>query len=646
MFQNRCFVWCVAFVAAVAFLSVADSQAVPSEKELQLISVLQSNAPAAEKAITCKRLAIYGTQEAVPALAPLLADEQLSSWARIPLEVIPGPAADGALREAMGKVQGKLLVGVINSIAFRRDVQAVNALVEKLKDADADVASAAAVALGCIGGDQAAGVLEQALANVSPAVRPAVAEGCVRCAEQYLAQAKTAQAKKLYDAVCMADVPKQRILDATRGAILARGASGVSFLVEQLTSADKGRLGIGLRTARELPGQDVTEALAAAMGRLSPERQPLLLLAIADRKDAAVLPAVVKAAQNGSTELRTAAVGALVHVGDISCVPVLLNAAVQDDAQLAQTAKMTLAKLPGKDVEADLLARLPQATGKTRRVLIELAAYRQLDGALSAIGQSIEDPDAGIRGAAIQAIGVLGGIQQVTDLVTLAQKTRQPGDIEKALLAVSARSGQASVPKLQPLMQTNDPALRIVGMRAMAIVGGPDALAAVKSALADKEEEVQDEAVRTLSTWPNKWTQDSAAGEVLLTLAKSGKKTSHQVLGLRGYLAYLRGDRSLAGADKMAKINDLLGLIQRPEEERLAIAVLGGVEAPGALELLTKFAADPPVAEEAYSAIVSVAGKNVQGVSVEQRRSALQTVVEKSKNAGTRRRAEELLKKI
>jgi HEAT repeat protein len=307
---------------------------------------------------------------------------------------------------------------------------------------------------------------------------------------------------------------------------------------------------------------------------------------------------------------------------------------------------MTLAKLPGKDVDTDLLTRLPQATGKTRRVLIELAAYRQLEGALPAIGQSIEDSDAGIRAAAIQAIGVLGGIQQVTDLVTLAQKTRQPGDIEKALLAVSARSGQASVPKLQPLMQSKDPALRIVGMRAMAIVGGPDALAAVKSAIADKEEEVQDEAVRTLSTWPNKWTQDSAAGEVLLTLAKSGKKTSHQVLGLRGYLQYLRGDKSLAGADKMAKINDLLGLIQRPEEERLAIAVLSGVEAPGALEMLTKFAADPAVAEEACSAIVTLAGKNVQGVSADQRRSALQTVVEKSKDARTKRRAEELLKRI
>ena len=81
-----------------------------------------------------------------------MTDPELASWARIALEAIPGPAADAALREAMDKVQGKLLVGVINSIAVRRDPKAVSALVKKLKDTDPDVASAAAVALGRIGG--------------------------------------------------------------------------------------------------------------------------------------------------------------------------------------------------------------------------------------------------------------------------------------------------------------------------------------------------------------------------------------------------------------------------------------------------------------------------------------------------------------
>ncbi|MGE5294620.1 MAG: HEAT repeat domain-containing protein [Solirubrobacterales bacterium] len=650
MRKNRYFVWCVALVATAALLTTiagaAEGQNGPSEKELKLISVLQSDAPAAEKAITCKRLAVYGTQEAVPAIAPLLENEQLSSWARIALEAIPGPAADAALRDAMGKVQGRLLVGVINSIGVRRDAQAVNGLAEKLKDVDADVASAAAVALGCIGGDEAAGILQPALASVSAAVRPAVAEGCVRCAEKYLAQDKSEQAKKLYDAVCVADVPKQRILDATRGAILSRGLAGVPFLVEQLTSADKGRVGIGLRTARELPGEDVTKALAASMDKLNAERQPLLLLALSDRKDAGVLPVIVKVAQSGSTPLRTTAAGVLVRVGNVSSLPVLLEAAVQEDAGLVQAAKTTLAKLPGKDVDDDLVARLSQATGKTRQVLIETMGRRLLDGALPAIVQSLGDSDAGIRTAAVQTIGILGGTDQVDDLVKLAEKTKERGDIEKALQAVADRSGVACTPHLQPLVKSSDAGLRMVGLHAMAIVGGPDGLAAVKAAVDDKDENVQDEAVRTLSTWPNNWPQDAAAADVLLTVAKSGKKTSHQVLALRGYLQYLRGDKTLAGGDKVAKINSVLGLIQRPEEKRQAIAVVGGIEVPGVLETLTKFATDPAVTEEACSAIVYLAARNVQGVSAEQRRSALQTVVEKSANAGTKGKAQEMLKSL
>ena len=74
-------------------------------------------------------------------LAALLPDKELTSWARTALEVIPDPAADDALRSAMATLQGRTLIGVINSIGFRRDAQAVPGLTGRLKDADADVAS-------------------------------------------------------------------------------------------------------------------------------------------------------------------------------------------------------------------------------------------------------------------------------------------------------------------------------------------------------------------------------------------------------------------------------------------------------------------------------------------------------------------------
>lgn len=58
------------------------------QREQKLIGVLKSGT-AAEQAMACKELAIYGTKDAVASLAPLLADERLASWARIALEAIP-----------------------------------------------------------------------------------------------------------------------------------------------------------------------------------------------------------------------------------------------------------------------------------------------------------------------------------------------------------------------------------------------------------------------------------------------------------------------------------------------------------------------------------------------------------------------------
>jgi len=647
---KRYFIWCVLLLTVVAgTVTIAQDRAAADAKQRELIAVLQSDAPKADKAIACKQLTIYGTEAAVPALAPLLADMELASWARIPLEAIPGPLADAAFRNALGELKGRLLIGTINSIGVRRDAQAVDALIQKLGDSDVAVASAAAVALGHIGGDQAAQALTQALSDAPAGARSDVAIGCILCAEQDLAAGKTAAAVKLYDTVRQADVPNQRHLEAIRGAILARGSDGVPLLVEQLESTDKEKLGIGLRAARELPGRDVTETLAKELNRLAPDRRPLLLLALADRHDEAVLPIVLNAAQKGSQDLRLTAIDILIRLGEVSCVPALLEIATAGDAELSAAAAETLVRLADKKVDADLLARLPEAKGKMRQTLIELAAQRQIAGALPAMVASLQDSDAGIRNAAVEAVGILGQDPQVADLVKLLQTTKNSQEraaIEKALLAVSGRCGATCIPHLLPLTQSDDNALHMIGLHALAIVGGPDALAQVKAAMDSKETAVQDEAVRILSTWPNNWPQDAEAGEILLTLAESDMKMSHQVLGLRGYLQYVRGNDQLANAEKVARIKDLLTHIQRPEERRRAIAVLGEIPTTGALELLTSFTQDPAVAEEAYSALVNLAGGRRSGLSRQQRQAALQTVLDKSKNDGTRQRAQQALSRM
>jgi HEAT repeat protein len=645
------------FGAAVLFLALTraslaadSSQESAADKQRKLIAILKSDAPPQDKAIPCKQLAIYGDKDAVPVLAPLLANKDLASWARIALQAIPGPEADAALREALPKLQGNLLIGVMNSIGVRRDAKAVDGLAGKLTDGDVEVVAAAAAALGNIGGSQAAKALNQAFSSGREETRSAVAEGVIVCAERFLADGKFAEATALYDTVRKAEVPRQRRLEATRGAILARQSNGLPLLLEQLRSPDRVESGMALRTARELKGREVTEAIGAEMDRAGSDRQVMLLLALADRIDDAVFPRLLQAAEKSSKPARVAALGLLDRFGNVSAVPVLLNAAADTDADVARPAKATLTRMEGKPVDAALLSRLPSASGKTRQVIIELAALRRMEAAVPAILPSVKDADPGVRRAALATLSTLGSEQQVGDLVGLLSNTQDADDreaIERALTAICGRSGTRSLTHVLPLTKNKDSELRKIALRALATMGGPDALAAVNKAVEDRDESVQDEAVGTLATWPNNWPEDAAVAEPLLGLVKSGKKRSYQVQGARGYLLYVQENKKLSNADKLSAIDNLLPLLKQPQEKRLAISTLGSIPTAGALESLAALAADPAVAEEACLAIVNVAtAKSLEGTSKEARQKALQTALDKSKSDSTRNKAGEALKTI
>jgi HEAT repeat protein len=619
-----------------------------AEDESKLIEAVKSG-PIAEKAMACKKLVLCGTKACVPALAALLPDKDLTSWARIPLEAIPDPACDEALRDAAGKVQGRILVGVINSLSVRRDAKAVDLLIGKMKDADVDVACAAAEALGRIGGDAAAKALVPALATGPAQVRDAAAMGCGYCAEKMFKEGKADDAVKIYDAIgATADLAKQRMLEAKRGSILARKNAGIPLLIEALKSPDKQIYGIGLRTARELPGPEATQAIVTELEKAAPQQQILLILVLTDRGDPKALPPVLALAKSGQGKVRQTALSALEKIGNASCVPVLLEAALDADAEISQTGRAILAKMAGAEVEAEIASRLGQATGKAREVLVEVAGQRRIEAALPAMLQSAADADAGVRAVAITALGGLAGEKQLADLVKILQANKDAKEqaaFEKAVMSISARGGAACSKHLLPLLQGGDAAMRTIGLHTLACSGGADALTAVKAALADKDEAIQDEAVRTLSNWPNKFPEDDAVAEPLQNLVKTGAKPLHKILGLRGYLQYLQVAKKVGDADKLTKLNEVLPLVTRPEEKRLAISVLGTIGVASVMDTLIKYAAEPDVAQEACMSIVNLCEQKGGTFSKESRQQGLQLAAEKLKGE-PKKKASGLLKNL
>lgn len=168
-----------------------------------------------QKAIACKKLSIAGGREAVQPMAALLSHPQLACYARFGMEPNPDPSVDDAFRAALPKLKGRLQVGVIHSIGFRKDPKALNALSKLISDSDPEVAGAAAASVGMIGGLQAGKVLQAALKSTKPPVSPVVARACLLCAEG-LTTTNRVRALELYTELSANSMPEPVRLAALR----------------------------------------------------------------------------------------------------------------------------------------------------------------------------------------------------------------------------------------------------------------------------------------------------------------------------------------------------------------------------------------------------------------------------------------------
>jgi HEAT repeat protein len=553
---------------AVAQDAISES----SRIEREMIAVLRSDAAPVDKAVACKHLAIHGSSRAVDDLASLLRDPQLASWARIALEAIPDPEAGKALLEATDSLQGILLTGTIHSIGVRRDAAAVESLVRFLQHEDGRVASAAAIALGRIGNTAAVSALSAVLTADVSAIRSAVAEGCVLSAERLLANGDKSAAIQVYDLVRQADVPKQRIMEATRGAILARGEDGLPLLREQLRSGDKRMFQLALSTVREFPGSAIDPVLAEELTQASPDRAALVIQAMSDRRDTVIVPAVLQAARSGPKPVRLSAIEALGRVGDASCLESLLQMAIDPDDDLADASKAALATVPGEPVDTRILALIPAARGRQLALLIELVGERRL-AAEEVLFGSVNDPDEDVRHAALVALGATVAAEDLAELITLALVPRRAGDTSVARQALKAAcirmpDRDRCADQLSEALQGASDQNKEVILEIVGAVGGNRALAIVGQAANSDDPLLQDAGSRLLG----KWNSVNAA-PILLELAATSPQRKYQIRALRGYLGIAR-KFDMSRQQRADMCRQALESAIRPEEQRLALDVL------------------------------------------------------------------------
>lgn len=586
----------------------------PASDEPKLIAALKDpSAPLKDRIDACRQLAIMGSRDSIAPLAALLTDERLSHMARYALQTNPDPAADDVLRDALGKVKGRLLVGVIHSVGYRRDAKAVAPLVGLLGNSDLLVAGAAARALGDIGTMEAVQALQKGLPKAPAECRLDFYEGLLRCAESLAANDQRQEAVAIYTQLYQADAPPQVRGGALRAAILTGGRNRQKLLQEHLGNEDYVLFSAAVEASHEMRRPRTTTILTDVLKGLSADRQIVVMHALGVRGEKGAVPALLETAGSGDLRVRVVALQVATELGDAAAVPVLVRLLDDGNHEVAKAAQECLATFPGQAADAVVMKMFADTNRDKQRVALELMGRRRMTGGIPALIEAAGDADLGTRTAVIRMIGELGGFDQLPVLLSMLQKAGQSQEltaIEQAITAICLKTPDQRTQADRLLISHLDKGASVQKaslVRVLGAVGGPEALQAVSASARGDDATVRSAAVRALGTWR---TVDAAP--TLIAMAKETDNLTERTLLLRGYLS-LAGRGDVPIADRIAMCRQAADMVTRDEEKRLLLGTLSGIDSPEAVELIAPYLDDAATRQEAALAVVTVSERLLRG---------------------------------
>jgi HEAT repeat protein len=620
--------------ATIALLLTAPPIALAgsTRKTQEWIDILKSDSSLSDKARACQRLGEFGNAEAVPALASLLSHNILSTYARAGLERIPGPEASAALRDALDQTQGKLLIGVINSIAALRDEKAVPALSALTRNSDPRVVKAALLALGRISNEQAIAVIRRALTSGPERFRPDAAAACLLSAQNQLDDGKAGVAQELYDAVRKAQVPASYRIGATRGSILARESDRVRFLVRQLHSDEAEIRNVALLTIREIPSDELAAALNTELENSQGDLQIKLLTALKDCHNAQSPEIIKKKIRSNDPDVRMTALRVLAEIGGSDDAPTFLSV-ISDhpgDGELS-IATGSLERLQGAEVDKLILKAIKSSEESEASVrLIDLLSKRNATSANGELLRQAASSDRQVRIAAFQALKSLAGLDELPRLIALTRKCRDDSVRDAAINAVygacknSERSDRAGALVLEQLKTSAATADKEAWIRILAMLGYAEALPVITATLQDTDQRLVQDTISHLSRWPN-----PRPIEALFNVVEGDSNSTLRRHALAAVLklATDAADRDLATDEELIVwFKRANKAVQSVQEKRLLLSGLGRVKHIESVRLSASYLDDADVKTEAAYAMVNAAEPLVKGPDYEAVKAVLKRI--------------------
>ncbi len=576
-------IW-TAWIGCAVAVTIPSSTLALSEEECWA-KLQQPNLPRAELVATLRALCTVATTASVAMVEPWLTDPELSHMALYAIHTVASPVVNEVLLRALERSTGVVRAGLIESLGHRRVSQAVPKLAALVSVPSTDVESftSAALALGCMGGAEAAAALWSAYERTQGGARAVVTEGLLRCIQGTVESGSLTVAREW-----------TRRLEASNPLPHVR-ASLVRWFLRYGEAADLERTRV-----RWLGGnpEDVDSVLSSVLDDPSPIL-PWLVVETENtglrRQMAAVLTRLGTASarehlkkllQDSDPEVRALALRGLSRWSD-PAVFTAFEVAWADSNSVVRTAvQESLVGYPSADADTWLIARArPEVAPPLRLWAMGLLGQRATTSAVPALIAGVADSSADIRRAAWTALKTCATAADL-DLI-LGAAPRENGDdlrrFESVLMAVlglvSTAEVDAAAERITARWKDAPEAVRPVLLRAWRRLGGAVARQALID-LAEQDSAYRGAAGRLLCEWPS--------SDVFPWLWRAATEHPDPAVRRQAFHAAMRWIPDLPEPEPQ-KIEQLEQLVSRLEsrEDRLKwVAAAGRIASPKTLELL------------------------------------------------------------
>jgi HEAT repeat protein len=227
--------------------------------------------------------------------------------------------------------------------------------------------------------------------------------------------------------------------------------AAVPLLLEETKNSDPWRVNAGLQALAAIGDARAEATLRAVLTQPAGARTAGLhrLIAFADRRVAlgdgtagAQIAADVLAATTSPDEQapHVAALDILARVNGEKALDQLFTAFAETSAAVQGGVLGIMNRIPGAAVTARCVNQLVQAPPPARMRLLEMLGDRKDASALPAVVGAMNDADAGVRGAAINAVVKLDPAKSVPALLERLTKSDEPADVQ------AVRDGLTRIP--------------------------------------------------------------------------------------------------------------------------------------------------------------------------------------------------------